>query len=112
MKTHYICYQQNPLDFWTWMIDPVSDRIELTENQSRFYGCARATIEEIYWIEWEIIQEWLFYMPWDIYTNIWYVCKIEANWNTYVLLEWNHYKPNCLFDILHLDEMFNRIFDK
>lgn len=109
MKTHYICYQQNPLDFWIGMINPLSDRLELTEHQSRFHSRAKATIEEIYWIEWQVIQEWLFYMPWDVYTRIWYVWKVEANWNTYVLLEWNDYSPTWIDDIICLDKMFNKI---
>lgn len=111
MKTHYICYQQNPLDFWTGMIDPTSTRLRLNEEAFDFYYNANATVEVIFWIAWQIIEEWLFYMPWDVFSRIWYVCKIEANWNTYVLLEWDNYRPNITFDVIRLDENFNRIYD-
>lgn len=111
MKTHYICYQQNPLDFWTGIIDPTSTRLRLNEEALDFYYNANATVEAIFWIAWQIIEEWLFYMPWDVFSKIWYVCKIEANWNTYVLLEWNDYRPNITFDVIRLDENFNRIYD-
>lgn len=85
---NYVFYMQNPLDHF-----------DLAEHQEFTNKIAKETLKDFKVFCWnglmknfkefdcrDIINDFFFYVPWDIETNIGYCCKIENNWNTYVIM--------------------------